>query len=157
MALFQLGIRRTVLQIPRSLLICRQCKSLKLQKAGSSLAGLVERRDVLRLRPRGPATARSYSQAHSPMESLSDRLSSSPQAARHAPAPAEAGGSAGGPASTKSASSSFPKITTSRWVGYWLVGSAVSVFGIVVFGGLTRLTESGCVCGKTGLFYFSTP
>jgi cytochrome c oxidase assembly protein subunit 15 len=28
-------------------------------------------------------------------------------------------------------------------VGYWLIGSAVSVFGIVVWGGLTRLTESG--------------
>lgn len=30
-----------------------------------------------------------------------------------------------------------------KGVGYWLLGSAVSVFGIVVFGGLTRLTESG--------------
>jgi hypothetical protein len=30
-------------------------------------------------------------------------------------------------------------------VGYWLIGSAVSVFGIVVWGGLTRLTESGYV------------
>ncbi len=38
----------------------------------------------------------------------------------------------------------FPK-TTSRAVGYWLIGSAVSVFGIVVWGGLTRLTESGYV------------
>ncbi|TQV98166.1 hypothetical protein V2A60_006160 [Cordyceps javanica] len=36
----------------------------------------------------------------------------------------------------------FPK-TTSKAVGYWLIGSAVSVFGIVVWGGLTRLTESG--------------
>jgi cytochrome c oxidase assembly protein subunit 15 len=39
-------------------------------------------------------------------------------------------------------SSSFPK-TSSRTVAYWLLGSAASVFGIVVFGGLTRLTESG--------------
>jgi cytochrome c oxidase assembly protein subunit 15 len=39
-------------------------------------------------------------------------------------------------------SSSFPK-TTSKSVAYWLLGSAASVFGIVVFGGLTRLTESG--------------
>ncbi|KAK3384243.1 putative cytochrome c oxidase assembly protein [Lasiosphaeria ovina] len=36
----------------------------------------------------------------------------------------------------------FPE-TTDKKVGYWLLGSAVSVFGIVVFGGLTRLTESG--------------
>ncbi|PVI05640.1 electron transfer protein 1, mitochondrial precursor [Periconia macrospinosa] len=28
-------------------------------------------------------------------------------------------------------------------VAYWLLGSAASVFGIVIFGGLTRLTESG--------------
>jgi cytochrome c oxidase assembly protein subunit 15 len=28
-------------------------------------------------------------------------------------------------------------------VGYWLIGSSVLVFGIVVLGGLTRLTESG--------------
>lgn len=36
----------------------------------------------------------------------------------------------------------FPK-TTSKAVAYWLLGSAASVFGIVVWGGLTRLTESG--------------
>jgi cytochrome c oxidase assembly protein subunit 15 len=36
----------------------------------------------------------------------------------------------------------FPKIS-SKSVAYWLLGSAASVFGIVVFGGLTRLTESG--------------
>ncbi|KAH8816030.1 cytochrome c oxidase assembly protein-like protein cox15 [Xylogone sp. PMI_703] len=33
--------------------------------------------------------------------------------------------------------------TSSNVVAYWLLGSAASVFGIVVFGGLTRLTESG--------------
>ncbi len=38
----------------------------------------------------------------------------------------------------------FPD-TTSNTVAYWLLGSAASVFGIVVFGGLTRLTESGYV------------
>ncbi|CCU82210.1 cytochrome c oxidase assembly protein COX15 [Blumeria hordei DH14] len=36
----------------------------------------------------------------------------------------------------------FPEVT-SKSVAYWLLGSAASVFGIVVFGGLTRLTESG--------------
>lgn len=40
------------------------------------------------------------------------------------------------------ARSSFPPVS-SRAVGYWLLASATSVFGIVVFGGLTRLTESG--------------
>lgn len=38
--------------------------------------------------------------------------------------------------------SSFPP-TSSKSVAYWLLASATSVFGIVVFGGLTRLTESG--------------
>lgn len=47
------------------------------------------------------------------------------------------------PAATGTAkSSSWPK-TSSRSVAYWLLGSAASVFGIVIFGGLTRLTESG--------------
>ena len=41
------------------------------------------------------------------------------------------------------AKSSFPKVSD-KTVAYWLLGSAASVFGIVVFGGLTRLTESGC-------------
>ncbi|PMD31056.1 cytochrome c oxidase assembly protein-like protein cox15 [Hyaloscypha variabilis F] len=36
----------------------------------------------------------------------------------------------------------FPE-TSSNAVAYWLLASAGSVFGIVVFGGLTRLTESG--------------
>jgi cytochrome c oxidase assembly protein subunit 15 len=43
---------------------------------------------------------------------------------------------------TKAKTSSFPD-TSSNTVGYWLLGSAASVFGIVIFGGLTRLTESG--------------
>lgn len=42
------------------------------------------------------------------------------------------------------AKSSSPKISD-KSVAYWLLGSAASVFGIVVFGGLTRLTESGFV------------
>jgi hypothetical protein len=37
---------------------------------------------------------------------------------------------------------SSPNVS-SKSVAYWLLGSAASVFGIVVFGGLTRLTESG--------------
>ncbi|BCR92637.1 cytochrome c oxidase assembly protein cox15 [Aspergillus chevalieri] len=40
------------------------------------------------------------------------------------------------------AKSSFPQVSD-KSVAYWLLGSAVSVFGIVIFGGLTRLTESG--------------
>ncbi|KAL8763298.1 MAG: hypothetical protein Q9184_000854 [Pyrenodesmia sp. 2 TL-2023] len=42
----------------------------------------------------------------------------------------------------KSRARFFPD-TSDKSVAYWLLGSAASVFGIVVFGGLTRLTESG--------------
>ncbi|KAL2870490.1 cytochrome c oxidase assembly protein cox15 [Aspergillus lucknowensis] len=43
---------------------------------------------------------------------------------------------------SETAKSGFPSVSD-KTVAYWLLGSAVSVFGIVVFGGLTRLTESG--------------
>ncbi|KAL2857967.1 cytochrome oxidase assembly protein-domain-containing protein [Aspergillus pseudoustus] len=43
---------------------------------------------------------------------------------------------------SQTSGSSFPEISD-KTVAYWLLGSAASVFGIVVFGGLTRLTESG--------------
>lgn len=44
----------------------------------------------------------------------------------------------------------FPE-TSDKSVAYWLLGSAASVFGIVVFGGLTRLTESGYAAGPAVL------
>ncbi|KAI4142218.1 MAG: hypothetical protein L6R39_005031 [Caloplaca ligustica] len=47
-------------------------------------------------------------------------------------------------ASLKNRTRYFPD-TSDKSVAYWLLGSAASVFGIVVFGGLTRLTESGFV------------
>ena len=49
------------------------------------------------------------------------------------------------PAGRKLRSSSRFPDSSSNAVAYWLLGSAASVFGIVVFGGLTRLTESGYV------------
>lgn len=72
-----------------------------------------------------PASARwNSSTAASPLASLSQRAPESiSQTAR-------------------AQTSSFPD-TSSKSVAYWLLGSAASVFGIVIFGGLTRLTESG--------------
>lgn len=52
----------------------------------------------------------------------------------------QSGSSATAPTTAKSGF--FPK-TSSKVAAYWLLASAASVFGIVVFGGLTRLTESG--------------
>ncbi|KAI9708602.1 MAG: Cytochrome c oxidase assembly protein cox15 [Bogoriella megaspora] len=48
----------------------------------------------------------------------------------------------GRPAEATQKKGAFPDISN-KSVAYWLLGSAASVFGIVVFGGLTRLTESG--------------
>ncbi|MCJ1362691.1 Cytochrome c oxidase assembly protein cox15 [Acarospora aff. strigata] len=45
--------------------------------------------------------------------------------------------------SSKTTRASFFPEVSDKVVAYWLLGSAASVFGIVVFGGLTRLTESG--------------
>ncbi|KAF2026563.1 electron transfer protein 1, mitochondrial precursor [Setomelanomma holmii] len=45
-------------------------------------------------------------------------------------------------AKSEGKSRSSPNVS-SKSVAYWLLGSAASVFGIVIFGGLTRLTESG--------------
>ncbi|RIA86357.1 cytochrome C oxidase assembly protein cox15 [Glomus cerebriforme] len=57
-------------------------------------------------------------------------------------------GSLGGNSVKLSSQSSIPVVATATKftkpiVGYWLLGTAGLVFGIVVLGGLTRLTESG--------------
>ncbi|KKZ68619.1 cytochrome c oxidase assembly protein subunit 15 [[Emmonsia] crescens] len=59
-------------------------------------------------------------------------------------ASASASASAAKAASSNSSAikSKYPDVS-SKIVAYWLLGSAASVFGIIVFGGLTRLTESG--------------
>lgn len=44
-----------------------------------------------------------------------------------------------------------------RLVGYWLVGSSAAVFGIIVLGGLTRLTESGLSMVDWKLVHFAPP
>ena len=61
-----------------------------------------------------------------------------------APSHMEAAALATGTSARAAKSSRWPE-TSSKSVAYWLLGSAASVFGIVVFGGLTRLTESGYV------------
>lgn len=54
------------------------------------------------------------------------------------------------PVAPTTRASRFPEVSH-RIVAYWLLGSAASVFGIVVFGGLTRLTESGYVLPRYAL------
>lgn len=65
----------------------------------------------------------------SPLGGLADDIARGQQAIREA--------------AEKKAKPFFPDVS-SKGVGYWLIGSAGLVFGIVIIGGLTRLTESGC-------------
>lgn len=125
MAFFQIGFRRAALGLSRVPIAYSPCLRQHLPAAPSKLQQLVRatRRQV----------STSTSEPKSPLASLSSNISNSTKAA--APASAQSSGK----------SSEFPK-TNAKVVGYWLLGSAASVFGIVVWGGLTRLTESGYVC-----------
>lgn len=71
---------------------------------------------------------------------------------RSAAAPAVKGAIEEGAAKAKAG---MPKISH-KSVAFWLLGSAASVFGIVVFGGLTRLTESGLVIQTISPTYSET-
>ncbi|KAK3674015.1 Cytochrome c oxidase assembly protein cox15 [Recurvomyces mirabilis] len=70
------------------------------------------------------------------------RTQTRPQTSTAAPSPLSALGQTISHSNTSSTTSSWPKLSD-KSVAYWLLGSAASVFGIVIFGGLTRLTESG--------------
>lgn len=118
MASFAPGFRRLFLQAsasaPSKFFVCNQCLR------GAAPRTMPSR--ILNLVP-----SRSYADAalRKPLGTVAEQVS-----ARAAPSVSQA------------AKKAWPE-TTHKGVGYWLIGSAVSVFGIVVFGGLTRLTESG--------------
>ncbi|KAJ4293949.1 Cytochrome c oxidase assembly protein cox15 [Collariella sp. IMI 366227] len=122
MAFFQVGLRRAALNLSRMPFACSPCLRQQLPAAPSKLQQLVRatRRHV----------STSPSEPKSPLASLSSNISNSTKAAAQPSA------------QSSGKSSEFPK-TNAKVVGYWLLGSAASVFGIVVWGGLTRLTESG--------------
>lgn len=142
------GMRSTALRLSLGPSICRQCLQHQKPAAAARASGIVVQRVGLVVRrqfattPRWrsatttttttPQTTMPIPQGRSPMAALADKMAST------------AGGPVGSKTgSTSASSSSFPEKTTSGAVAYWLLGSAASVFGIVVFGGLTRLTESG--------------
>ncbi|PYH45084.1 cytochrome c oxidase assembly protein cox15 [Aspergillus saccharolyticus JOP 1030-1] len=96
--------------------------------------------------------ARARSAFASTLRSYASKASKSPKPA-NPPKPAQTPKAANSPKPAKSAQAAaaaskpeakrfFPDLTDKK-VAYWLLASAASVFGIVVFGGLTRLTESG--------------
>ncbi|KAH6981951.1 cytochrome oxidase assembly protein-domain-containing protein [Ilyonectria sp. MPI-CAGE-AT-0026] len=118
MASFAPGFRRIFLQASVSapkFFACNQC----LRQAPRTMGMPSRILSIVRSRPYSDATMAK------PVANIAEQV-----AARSAPGIAE------------TAKGSWPK-ASSKSVGYWLIGSAVSVFGIVVFGGLTRLTESG--------------
>ncbi|KAL2174984.1 cytochrome oxidase assembly protein-domain-containing protein [Thermothelomyces heterothallicus CBS 202.75] len=124
MAFFQLGLRRASAHFSRVPLACGPCWRRRVPASPSRVLQLSR---AVRRSYASTATAESKS----PAGSLSSKLAESAKPA----APSA-------PSQSSGRSSTFPE-TNAKVVGYWLVGSAVSVFGIVIFGGLTRLTESG--------------
>ncbi|KAK4195749.1 cytochrome oxidase assembly protein-domain-containing protein [Triangularia verruculosa] len=118
MSLFQLGLRRAAAQLSRSSFACGQCLRQQTSAAPPS--------HILQLVAARVPAIRSYAtETKSPMASLSKNIQNETTSEHKS-----------------EKKSSFPE-TNAKSVGYWLLGSAASVFGIVVFGGLTRLTESG--------------
>ncbi|KAF6826773.1 cytochrome c oxidase assembly protein cox15 [Colletotrichum musicola] len=126
MASFAPGLRRLALRASPSLFVCRQCQRQAPQWPSSRILDIVRSQQAQQVR--------CFNQTKAPLSNTAAAAEASPivqqavAAAKSAKPAAKAG--------------FFPK-ENSKSVAYWLLGSAVSVFGIVVWGGLTRLTESG--------------
>jgi len=130
MTLFQLGLRRSAARLSRSSLVCGQCVQYGRAIPSSKPLSIV-----------GIAVAsRGYSTPAKPLPiaSLAQEIHKTKGPNTHNTDAKDVRNDRADKKST------FPE-TNSKSVGYWLLGSATSVFGIVVFGGLTRLTESGYV------------
>lgn len=115
MSLLLPGIRRATARLTPSQFVCRQC---------------------LRQQPRAAASSRIFRALQVRQASTGVGSESKARFARYFTSAAVS------TEATQVAKRVFPE-TSSKSVAYWLIGSAASVFGIVVFGGLTRLTESG--------------
>ncbi|GLA54645.1 cytochrome c oxidase assembly protein cox15 [Aspergillus niger] len=119
-------------RLSRELFTCRQC----LVRTQNHATKSAFRRQFSAL----PFTQNSNSRANSALQSRARKLfASSLKRSASGSATAEAIAAQGEAAKAKS---NFPDVSDKK-VAYWLLASAASVFGIVVFGGLTRLTESG--------------
>lgn len=122
-------LRRIAPRLTRQYFTCRQCRSSLLKPGLRHLAKAKPKSAFPRSFGSSPLRSSVASsdgllselQTTSPLSSLSETIKTSQTKARF-----------------------FPDVSD-KVVAYWLLGSAASVFGIVVFGGLTRLTESGYV------------
>jgi cytochrome c oxidase assembly protein subunit 15 len=133
------GLRRAAFKLSQDFFICHQYPNIARQKPLSSKLQLPIKSNISRsIRFNSSAAAYPISgpgrlQKSTPLASLGKKLVKDgveKDAARIA---------------EETAKTKFFPDTTSKPVAYWLLASAASVFGIVVFGGLTRLTESGYI------------
>ena len=125
MALIFPGIRRAGPRLARDFFVCHQCiKSSRLAVRQVRIPGKSALARNVRFNSSAVTSSEGAFAKSSPLTSLSQTISHT---------------------EGKVASKKFFPETSSKSVAYWLLGSAASVFGIVVFGGLTRLTESGYV------------
>ena len=134
MAYFVPGLRRATPRLSQDLFICHQCLSTAVPTRSTSIASKFTIVRNIRYKSTTPVPSRASNSAATASPSVSP--SQTVRSAR------------------RTAGRNFFPETSSKAVGYWLLGSAASVFGIVVFGGLTRLTESGYVLeGQLSCFY----
>jgi len=127
--------RRLALRIEIPSLLCRQCLNKPSFRTHSRVLQAITNTQA----SAAPQTARYFRNTRAVREANSSASTAQTivDQARVSTGGANAGSAGSG------ARNGRPKFTESRAVAIWLLGSAASVFGIVVFGGLTRLTESG--------------
>merc|ERR1712000_533648 len=121
------GLRRTALQFSSKAFVCTSCLRQTRRFSSSPIQNAI----------RVNKDRADRSTAASPLQQLAKEMNRQSVSA----GPSEVASKAQEPAK-EDTSHARPKISH-KSVAYWLLGSAASVFGIVVFGGLTRLTESG--------------
>lgn len=117
------GLRRAAPRLSRDLFVCNQCMKQSSPAIRQFKKPLLRN---VRYNSTAPHEGSFGNGNASPLKSLSESILKE-QAHRDVP---------------KEKKTFFPD-ASSNAVAYWLLGSAASVFGIVTFGGLTRLTESG--------------
>jgi len=123
------GLRRAAPRLNRELFVCHQCLYKSAPTATRQLVGRSQTLGNIRFSSTGTASP------STPLGTLGRVLREAPTSNNN---------KIKQPTIQQTTSGFFPQ-KSSKSVAYWLLASAGSVFGIVVFGGLTRLTESGLV------------
>lgn len=131
------GLRRAAPRLSKDFFVCYHCSKTRASATRKlQLPIKANLSQSIRFNSSAAALPENAAKRVSPLGSLSQTISKNKRGNIIAQ---EAGANA---KSTKRQRHFFP-VNSSNTVAYWLLGSAASVFGIVVFGGLTRLTESG--------------